>query len=141
MSRWQRAGLSFASVIVAELVIGFACGIPDGKRLLFEHMFGFIYFSSFLVIPGWMIALPIIVIPNKASHLPTWQLGLIGASIGPGIMFAIGIYFAIANHTGLNYKREAWYLVGIATLVSALTTTIYIAALKLFSHSTPTPSS
>jgi hypothetical protein len=141
MTRWKRVGLSFASAIIAELVIGFACGISDGKRLLFEHTFGFIYFSSFLIIPGWLIALPIIVIPNKANHLPIWQLGLMGAFIGPGIMFPIGIYFAIANHTSFNYVREAWYLVGIATLVSALTTAIYLTTLKLFSHPTPTLSS
>jgi hypothetical protein len=49
-------------------------------------------------------------------------------------MFAIGIYAAIASHTGLNYKREAWYLVVLAALVSGLTTALYLKFLKHFSR-------
>jgi hypothetical protein len=74
------------------------------------------------------------VIPNKAAYLPKWQLGLIGTSIGPCVMIVIGIYFAIANHSGFGYKREAWYLVVLATIVSGLTTTLYLKFLKHFSR-------
>ncbi len=132
MTRWKRVGLSLLSAVIAELLMGFAFSVPDGKHLFFERAFGFAYLASYLVIPGWLIALPIIVIPDKAAHRPTWQLGLIGSSIGPGIMFAIGIYFAIANHSGINYKREAWYLAGLAALISIISTAIYLTSLKLF---------
>jgi hypothetical protein len=81
------------------------------------------------------------VIPKKASSLPKWQLGLIGTLIGPAVMIAIGIYAAIADHTFTNYNREAWYLVGIAALVSGLTTALYLTALKLFSRPNQTLSS
>jgi hypothetical protein len=74
------------------------------------------------------------VIPNKAAYLPKWQPGLIGTSIGPCVMIVIGIYFAIANHSGFGYKREAWYLVVLATIVSGLTTTLYLKFLKHFSR-------
>jgi cytochrome c oxidase assembly factor CtaG len=141
MTRWKCVGVSFVSAIIAELMLGVSFSIPDGNHLFFEHIADFVYLASFLVIPGWLIALPIIVVPDKPAHLPTWRLSLIGASIGPALMFAIGIYFAIANHTGINHKREAWYLVGIATLVSGLTTGIYLTAHKLFSHPTQTLSS
>ncbi len=141
MTRWKRVGLAFLSAIVAELLTGFAISIPDGKHLFFERASGFAYLASFLVIPGWLIALPIIVIPNKTAHRPTWQLAFIGAAIGPCMMIAIGIYFAIVNHSGINDKHEAWYLAGIATLISAVTTTLYLTSLKLFSRPTPTLSS
>ena len=141
MTRLKRFGLSFASTISAELLVGVSIAVSGGRDLLFEHVFGFVYFASILVIPGWLIALPIILIPKTADSLPIWKLAVIGTLSGPGIMFAIGIYAAIANHTTLYYKREAWYLVGVATLVSALTTAIYIAALKLFSRPTQTLSS
>jgi hypothetical protein len=140
MTRWKRVGLSLLSAVIAELLMGFAFSVPDGKHLFFERAFGFAYLASYLVIPGWLIALPIIVIPNKAAHRPTWQLGLIGSSIGPGIMFAIGTYFAIANHSGIHYKREAWYLAGLAALISVITTATYLTCLKLFGRPTPTPS-
>jgi hypothetical protein len=71
MTRWKRAGLSLLSAILVEILIGFALSIVDGKQLFFEHLFGFMYFSGILIIPGWLIALPTIVIPNKATHLPT----------------------------------------------------------------------
>jgi len=141
MTRLKRVGLSFASAVTAELIVGISVAISSGRDLFFEHAFGFVYFASILVIPGWLIALPIIVIPKKADSLPIWKLAVIGTLIGPGIMFAIGIYAAIANHTGLNYKREAYYLVGLAAVVSFLTTAIYLTALELLSRRTPTLSS
>jgi hypothetical protein len=137
MSRWKRAGLSLISAIAAELIIGISFSIPSQHHLFFEQIFGFVYFASILVIPGWLIALPIIVIPKRAQWLPTWELLVIGSLIGPGVMFAIGIYAAIANGTGLNYKREAWYLVGLALLVSFLTTAIYLTALKFLTRTQP----
>jgi hypothetical protein len=75
-TRLRRVGLSLLSSILAELLVGLACSIASGKTLFFEHVFGFVYFASILVIPGWLIALPIIVIPKKALALPTSQLGV-----------------------------------------------------------------
>jgi len=49
-------------------------------------------------------------------------------------MLAIGIYAAIANGTGLNYKIEAWYLVVLALVVSFLTTALYLTSLKLLTR-------
>jgi uncharacterized membrane protein len=131
MSRLKRVILSFASAIVAELIAGAVVSGLDSFNLIFEHIFGFIYFASFLVIPGWIIALPIVVLPKRVDDLQIWKLGLIGTSIGPGIMIAIGIYAAVASGTGLNYKHEAFNLLYLATVVSFLSTTIYLTALKV----------
>jgi hypothetical protein len=48
-----------------------------------------------------LIALPILVFPQKADHLPVWKLLAIGALIGPGVMIAVGIYFGVSS--GMNF--------------------------------------
>jgi hypothetical protein len=132
MSRWRRVWLSLASAIAAELLIGIVLGIPGENHLVFERIFGFVLYASILVIPGWLVALPILVIPKSTDHRPKWLSLLLGTLIGPIIIFAVGIYAAIANGTGLNYKQEAWNLVFVAALVSFLTTSIYLMAYARF---------
>ncbi|MGA8937586.1 MAG: hypothetical protein WB439_00320 [Acidobacteriaceae bacterium] len=138
MTRWKRVVISFAAAFIAELLIGVALGIADGRALFFEHVFGFVYFASFFVVPGWLIALPIIVIPKNAA-LPVWQLALIGTAVGPGLMLAIGICIGLANGGNFNYDHTTYDGVGIAALVAGLTTALYPTALKLCSRPTPTP--
>jgi hypothetical protein len=123
-----------ACAAAVEFTLALAFSVPAGSNLHFEHFFGFIYFASILVIPGWVVALPLIVIPEKTTYLPTLKALTIGTLIGPCIMLAIGIYAAIANGTGLNYKIEAWYLVVLALVVSFLTTALYLTSLKLLTR-------
>jgi hypothetical protein len=141
MSRWKRVGLSFASTVAVELLLAVVLSLTEGPHLFFERVFGFLYFASILVVPGWLAALPIIVIPEHSEHPWRWKSLVIGTLIGPCIMFAIGIYAAITNGAGFNYKREAWYLVGIALLISFLTTAAYLTSLRLLSHSIQNPKS
>jgi hypothetical protein len=131
MSRWKRVGLSFASAVIADILFGLAFLIGGNPGHRIEQLFGFLYFSSVLVIPGWLIALPILVLPRNAIRMRYWQLGLIGTAIGPAIMIAIGVYAAIASGTGLNYKREAFNLLYLATGISFLTTVLYLSTLRL----------
>lgn len=84
-----------------------------------------------------MIALPILVFPQKADHLPVWKLLAIGALIGPGVMIAVGIYFGVSSGMNFDYKAESYGLLGIATLFSFIATTFYVIGLKLFSERHP----
>ena len=127
--RWKRAGVSLASAIAAEVVVGVGAASIDGPNLFGEHVLGFVYFASFLVIPGWLIALPIIL-TERFDRLPPWQQVAAGTLIGPGIMVAIGIYGGIFGGTGFAYKVESLRLLYVAISVSFLTSAIYIAALR-----------
>jgi len=128
-NRWKRAGISFASAIASELLVGVGAASIDGPSLFIEHVFGFVYFASFLVIPGWLIALPIIL-RKRFDRLTAWQQVAIGTLMGPSIMVAIGIYGGIESGTGFAYKVEAFRLLYIAIGVSFLTSAIYVTALR-----------
>jgi hypothetical protein len=130
--RWRRIGLSFASAIVAEVLVAIDVAFIDGRHLLFEHIFGFLYFASILVVPGWLLALPIIL-QQRFYNLSVWLRVLIGTLIGPTIMVGIGIYGGLANSSGFGYSREAYNLLYIATGISFLASAIYLAALEYFS--------
>jgi hypothetical protein len=126
-NRWKRVGLSFVSAILAELVVGVALCSIDGSHLFFEHLFGFLYFASILVVPGWLIALPI-VLQTRFDNLRLWQQVLIGTLIGPTIMIAIGIYGGIARGT-FGYSAESFHLLYAAFWVSFVASVIYLTAL------------
>ncbi len=143
MSRWKRVGLSLLSSIIAELIVGLAISFPGGKHLFFEHIFVFIYFASFLVIPGWLISLPIVLFFETDTRSRLFVLAILGALIGPVVILCIALYAestksAPSNGTWSNGSMEFVY---IATAISIVATTLYLTSLKLLSPPTPTPSS
>jgi hypothetical protein len=131
--RWRRVGLSFVSAIAAELVVGIGVAFIDGRHLLFERIFGFLYFASILVVPGWLIALSIILQP-RFDNLSVWLRVLVGTLIGPAIMVAVGIYGSLASGSVSGYSREAFNLLYVATGVSFLASAIYVAVLGYLSR-------
>jgi hypothetical protein len=129
--RWKRVGVSFASAVAAELIVGVGVVSIDGGHLIFEHMFGFVYFASILVVPGWLIALLIILQPRFDS-LRLWQQILIGTFIGPTIMILIGFVGFASNPAG-TYGAEAYPWLYVAIAISFIASTIYVAAMRQFS--------
>jgi hypothetical protein len=139
MTRWKRVGLSFASAVIAEIMTALAINIPGGRHLFLEHIFGFIYFASFLVIPGWLLALPVLLFLKRTDG---WHLGLmalIGISIGPFIDLGMDLWSFLSSPTAIFNIYLPWLY--MATAISAIATALYLTALKLFSNPTPTPSS
>jgi hypothetical protein len=139
MTGWKRVGLSFASAVIAEITTALAVSISGGRHLFFEHIFGFIYFASFLVIPGWLLALPVLLFLRRTDG---WHLGLmalIGISIGPFIDLGMDLWSFLSSPTAAFNIYLPWLY--MATAISAVATALYLTALKRFSHPTPTLSS
>jgi hypothetical protein len=130
--RWKRAGIAFATAIVAEAIVGVSIASIDGLDLWGEHVFGFVYFASILVVPGWFVALPIIL-HHGFDRLHPGQQVLIGSLIGPTIMAAGGIYGALASGAGSRFSPQAFDILYVALGVSFLTSVLYVTTLKYLS--------
>lgn len=127
--RWKRAGLAIVSAIVAEAFVGAFIASKGSLNLWGEQMFGFLYFASILVVPGWLVALPIIL-HDRFGTLHRWQQILIGTMIGPIIVALVAIYGSLTSGAESSYSSVALNFVYIALGVSFLTSVIYVTTLK-----------
>lgn len=133
MNRWSRIALSLACAVCAEVVTAFAVSIRAPKGLYFEQVFGFLWFASFLVFPGWLLALPVLVVPARMQALMWWQLWLLGTAVGPLVILVIGSYASVKSGNW-NYQPEAANLLWMAVLVSFITTALYVGGLNMISR-------
>lgn len=141
MTRWRRVALSFLSALTAELILGISFGIPGDKHLLFERVFGFVYFASILVIPGWLLSLPLVISFNRIDGWRMWVLAISGSLIGPVIMGAIYLQSEFTMPSTTTWAPGSINFAYMATAISVLTTGIYLTTLKLLSRPTPALSS
>jgi len=91
-------------------------------------VFGWIYVISLFAIPGWIVALPFILFrPNIEGHR-IYVLATIGILIGPAIIGTLNLCsWCIDRSAGTDF---GWRVVLLATVISALTTGIYLTLLK-----------
>ncbi len=122
MTKLARAILSLVSAISSDLIVDSVTYFyaPRGTRLsAFE---GFLYFSSFLVIPGWLISLPIVLSINRFDGWRLWVQLAIGSVIGPLVILSIGLY---SNFTSPNLAGHD-SLFYLAAAISSLSTVLYL---------------
>jgi hypothetical protein len=140
MSRWKRVGLSFASALIADVMVASAVMLHDQPRIHFASLI----FSSiaflYLVIPGWLISLPVILFIEGNTRLKLFIRAAIGILIGPFVILSIALYAQWTSPSS-TWAQGSMEFVYIATAISIIATTLYLTTLKLFSHPTPTPSS
>jgi hypothetical protein len=123
MSPLKRVGLSFVSAIFAEFAVGICLVIWKGPFLS-----GLAGFASVLVLPGWILALPMVLLVRDLANGKVWTIALVGCCIGPFIMLTIRCYGAIRGYSADFAGGTPLFLT--ATAISFLTTLIYIGALK-----------
>lgn len=81
-------------------------------------------------LPGWLIALPFVVLLKDAEGWRGWFILLVGICIGPGFIW-IWIWMASPVHY-VAWQRDGFPLV-LSLIISFLTTLSYFLALK-FAH-------
>jgi hypothetical protein len=137
LTRWKRVAFSLLSAIFAELLLALAISIPGGKHLFYERIVVFTFFATSLVIPGWLLSLPFLLVIRKTDG---WRLGLmafIGISIGPIIDLGMDLWSFLSSPTAAFNVYLPWLY--MATAISTIATALYLTALKLFSRPTHTP--
>ncbi len=134
MSRWKRAGLSLASALLAELLVGIAMSVQGNRSLFLDRSVVFLWFASFLVLPGWLIALPLVLSINRTDGWRLWLLAILGTLIGPVLVGIIGLVITLNSPPTTTWNSGALDFAYVATAISVLTTAIYLISLKALSR-------
>jgi hypothetical protein len=141
MSRWKRVVLSLASALGAQLIVGFVQCARGTRGALLEGLIVFMWFGAFLVIPGWIIALPIVLSFKRIDGWRIWIQALLGCLIGPLIMGLIGLFSVLTRPPTTTWAPGTISFVYLAAAISILATAIYLTTVKLSVRTAQTPSS
>jgi hypothetical protein len=85
--------------------------------------------SSFLIYPGWLIAVPFVICYTNLRGKHLHRMAAIGFFIGPGLILAIAVGFALATQAAIQIVYVGRYA-ALASIVSALSTSFYVIGLK-----------
>lgn len=137
MSTLSRAGLSFACAIAADVLVGTFVSLRIPAATSFSDMVGFVYFSLYLIIPGWLIALPIILTVTSFQGWRLFGFLAVGSMIGPALIACIGFFFSLKTPISSSFAHEAYHILYAATAVSELTSILYISLMRASQRSSP----
>jgi hypothetical protein len=85
--------------------------------------------AGFLVILGWLVALPLVLVIDRADGWRFWVLGIYGTLLGPAIMAAL-----VFATDGSDAKEDFVVIGGYAFVVAFLSTAIYLSLFRHYSR-------
>ena len=97
-----------------------------GPKAFIENIFYFGTATFLCSLPGWVVAMPIVLFVSNFNGWRLWAMLALGAGIGPLVMFTVALYFQVTSPNPGHYAPEARNLLFLATAVSALTTLFYL---------------
>jgi hypothetical protein len=132
---WKRLILSAISWLVAGAVFGAILALQNivfNPNAHFEaaELLGGIWVVVLCSLPGWLLAIPVVLI---AKDLHGWRFRVywaIGSCIGPLLIYSVALYFFLTSPNTSSFAPEAKNVVYLATAISSLTTIIYLLLLR-----------
>src|ERR1700691_4565995 len=113
LSWWKRLLYSFASVLGGAGLVGVFATCRDTLVTWNGHFdLGRSIVSVGIILafslPGWMIAIPIVVLVKNFGGWRLWVWGAAGFCIGPAFIFAVGIYGSLTNPRSSVSWSDGW---------------------------------
>ena len=131
-SKRQSLTYSVVSLTVAASVCSLFFSILDGVNGKPGALISCFYYGLAIFIcslPGWVLALPIVLLVADTKMWRAWVLLAIGSGIGPLLMLSLGAYVSLTSTTLVVWAPEAKNLVLLSTTVSTVTTLLYLVLL------------
>ena len=134
---WKRLIYSLVSAVVGAGVSG-ACGAAQqfianahGHLSPMGLWTAILFFDPWVImlsLPGWALAVPIVLLVRNIRGWRFWMYWVIGLCLGPALILAVTLYSGpgLAAFTG-NNSMSPFYL---AAAISGLTTLIYLLLLR-----------
>jgi len=83
-----------------------------------------------LSLPGWALAIPVVLVIRNIRGWRFWMYWAIGICFGPAIILGVGFYNAIRAGNFAGFPENSMSMVYMAGAVSGLTTLIYLVLLR-----------
>ena len=139
----RRVVLWMLSVVMADLVVIWAWMIalavfsglsPNQESVSLSNFVGGLIFlpllSLWLVVPGWLLGLPVVISVQRVGGWRSWVLGAYVTALGP----AVALLFW-GDRIGFNtVSRDDLSIGGVGLAVSLLSAAFYLAVLRRLSR-------
>jgi hypothetical protein len=128
--------LAFGCILLAIAILGVISTVPSLIRHGLQRTLPDIEAWPVVLLfafPGWILALPFVILFEDADGWRTWAILAIGTAIGP--CFILG-WALIGAHGRIPWGQIKWERDGLALvlslLISFLTTALYVLLLRRF---------
>jgi hypothetical protein len=122
------AGVSGAAVTAREILAN-AHGRISATGLLIAAL-GFGTWVVVFSVPGWLMAIPIVLLVRNIRGWRFWMYFALGACFGPVLILGVGFYSAVRGMSFEGFPGHSMSVVYIAGAVSSLTTLLYLLWLR-----------
>jgi hypothetical protein len=136
---WKRLFYSLISVVIGAGVCG---GVLVSQQMIMNpHMrfslqawLGSIAFFDYWVVllslPGWLLAIPAVLLVRDLRRWRFWVYLALGSFIGPVLILGIAFYSAVRAPNFAGFPRDSMSTAYLAAGISFLTTLIYLLLLR-----------
>jgi hypothetical protein len=133
MPAWtRRLVYSMVSVFAGVAIVTMALWILSTPRpkLAFETAFFYGYFTLMWSIPGWIIAVPVVLLVGNYSGWRMWLWGAVGCCIGPALLLGLAAFSYLTEPLLAGFAPGSWKFLLMAGAVSSITTVAYLTLVK-----------
>ena len=130
MTAPKRMGLALGCVLLAVLSFGLIA-MATSVRYGWSHVqpvLEILPVYLLFALPGWILALPFVLLFKDASGWRVWAILGIGSAIGPLFMLAVSL---LSRHGHLDWEADG-FGVGAAACIGTVTTVLYVVLLRRF---------
>jgi hypothetical protein len=129
LARMGYSAAAFSAGISLYALVGAAIGRPSTPKQFLVSFLWLCLPGVIFAIPGWVIAIPLVLLISRIDGWRFWMLLAVGASIGPIAIasFALWAWVAAGENGRPDTFGPAFFLLG--TAVAAITTLTYLLLL------------
>lgn len=131
MTTPKRMALAFGCMLLAIAILGVISAVHSAIRYGLQHTLHNIEaWPVFLLFafPGWVLALPFVILFENADGWRTWAILAIGTAIGPCFILT---WTLIASGGRIAWQGNS-FAIGMSLLVGFLITALYVLLLRSF---------
>ena len=135
MTTPKRMALAFGCMLLAFAIFALWGIVPTATRYGLRYVsptFEILPVYLFFTLPGWVLALPFIIVFKNANGWRTWAMLAIGTAIGP--CFLLG-WTLLEDHR-INWRGNNVSL-AMSLFIGSLTTVFYVLLLRRFTRKAP----
>lgn len=136
---WKRLIYSLGSVIVGA---GAAGALVAGREFISSshgHVsamgltiagLGFDCWVVILSLPGWLLAIPVVLLVRYTYGWRFWMYWALGTCVGPALILGVALYSALRAPNLEGFPGDSMSVVYLAGAISFLSTLLYLLLLR-----------
>lgn len=134
---WKRLIYSFISALIGGSVVGAIASCRDALREGHLDLSRVVLSTCIVLVaslPGWIIAIPIVLVLKAYGGWRLWACAVAGVCIGPVVILAVAAYGFLTDPRASGFAQGSAVFLVLSGAVSMLATTVYLVLVRSQGH-------